>query len=99
MNQSPRKPSPSSSYQIWTAHLKEDKDVQDFTKSMKALEHNLVLRRLIEILVKYREDSAKASISTRNYDSPSWAYIQADSAGYQRALMTIETLLKGFVKA
>ncbi len=84
---------------IWTAHLKDEKEIQELESAMKGLQHSIVLKRLLEIISQDRESAAKAALSTRNYESPSWGYIQADSTGYQRALLTIETLLKGFVKA
>lgn len=90
---------PSSNKNIWTAHLKDPKDIADFEASLKTLGNSIVIKRLLEMIERDRENAARTALSTRNYESPSWGYIQADSTGYQRALMTIETLLKGIVKA
>lgn len=47
------------------------------------------LERLQEIL----EPMLKETIPTVDYDSPSWAYKQADRNGYNRALTTVLELI------
>jgi hypothetical protein len=81
---------------VWTAHLPEDKRAE-FSQQM-ALMNGPVLKRLLDIVQKYKSVSQDRTLSKSNYESPSWAYIQADNVGYQRALTEIELLLKGIVK-
>ena len=47
------------------------------------------LERLQEILEPMRKDT----LPTADYDSPSWAYKQADRIGYNRALTTVLDLI------
>ena len=47
------------------------------------------LERLQEIL----EPMLKEALPTADYDSPSWAYKQADRIGYNRALTTVLDLI------
>ena len=47
------------------------------------------LERLQEILEPMRKDT----LPTAYYDSPSWAYKQADRIGYNRALTTVLDLI------
>ena len=53
---------------------------------------SLIRERMEEIV----EDKIKATYSTKpeDYDNPSWAYKQADSAGYRRAMREILSILK-----
>lgn len=54
----------------------------------------VVRRRLIEILEeKYKTEDKKRLLSDA-YDSPNWAFKQADIAGYHRALSEIKSLLE-----
>lgn len=64
---------------------KEDKDaVRQILFSNKES-----LDRLKEIL----EPMLKEALPTADYDSPSWAYKQADRIGYNRALTTVLELI------
>lgn len=81
----------------WTANLKTEEERKEFTQLM-GLSNSPVTRRLLEIIQKEIEQSQKNILSNNNYDSPSWAYIQADNVGYQRALRLVELLLKDLVK-
>ena len=82
----------------WTSNLKDPKEIQDFQEKLNQAQYNTVLRRLYDIIKEDQEMAAKAASKSANYDSPSWAYAQADSLGYQRALNNIELLLKGIFK-
>lgn len=75
---------------LWTAGLGKEETV-DVRQNFKEA---LVLRkRLSEILEKKQETSVRESRSKEGYDSPNWAYLQADRRGYERALQEIVDLL------
>lgn len=53
------------------------------------------LRMRLETLIKEKQlSSQKAIISKDAYDSPNWAYKQADHVGYLRALEEVVSLIK-----
>lgn len=55
---------------------------------------SLLRQRLITILVERKQKSMDASNNKEGYASPNWAYQQADSRGYERALEDIMELIK-----
>lgn len=56
---------------------------------------SLRLRERLASIVKEKIDSNNIErISKNSYDNPSWAYIQADAVGYERALKEIISLLE-----
>lgn len=75
---------------IWTSGLSKDK-----ASELKAdFIHSVYLRqRLSEILQNRIESARDAVVSSSRYESPSWAYIQADNIGYERGLREIISLL------
>jgi hypothetical protein len=83
---------------MWTSHLKDPEQVAEFSAQLEGLQHSVVFKRLLEIIRTDRQRSLDAALKSTNYDSPSWAYTQADNVGYQRALRNIETLLNGILK-
>ena len=48
--------------------------------------------RGIELCREKIEANRKSSISSSAYDSPNWAYKQADAVGYERAMQEIISL-------
>lgn len=93
--QARQKASQATQISRWVANLKDESEVKEFYKLLEAAKHNAVIRRLVEIIEEDLERLAKAALKNTNYDSPSWAYAQADSIGHQRALNNIRALLKG----
>jgi len=78
-------------YSAWTKGLRkgsqEAKDVEEaFGPSA------LIRRRLVEVLKAFEEEELKTR--SADYDSPSWAYKQADSVGYARALRRVVSILE-----
>jgi len=76
---------------VWTKGLDEQavKDLKgDFLSS------HLVRNRLKQLIDFKIEESVKKSRSKDNYSSPNWAYEQADSRGYERALYEIISLIE-----
>lgn len=57
---------------------------------------SLMRKRLIVLLNERKQTSMDASNKKHGYDSPNWAYQQADSRGYERALEDIIELIKQF---
>jgi len=49
---------------------------------------------LSSALSNYSYKEYEKSLSKAGYDSPNWAYNQADSSGYRRAIKEIITFLK-----
>lgn len=58
-------------------------------------EAGLVRRRLDVLLREMIEEKRNGSVAERLYDSPNWAYLQADRAGYERALRDVISLIEG----
>ncbi len=71
----------------WFSHLPRDKQ-EDFKKLV--LGSQKVLDRLREICYNVNQNR---EVPTADYDSPSWAYKQADRNGYLRAYREIYDLL------
>jgi len=75
----------------WTKGIR---DAQGRTEMKQEYLKSAPLRgRLRELL---EEKIASARTATRNnntYDSPSWALVQADSIGYERALFEVISLI------
>jgi hypothetical protein len=54
----------------------------------------LVMRRRLVVMLKDKiELSAKAGRSKELYESPNWAYLQADARGYERAISDVIDLI------
>lgn len=74
----------------WTKGL--EPDVVDELRG-DFLSSHLVRKRLTEILEEKIDASVKGSRNKDNYESPAWAYLQADARGYERALSEIISLI------
>lgn len=71
----------------WIKHLKEDQHKQEFMTSLLAAKP--VLTRLGQLLEEDIKTSQSGSLTKDKYESPNWAYLQADKVGEQRALNKI----------
>ena len=75
---------------VWTKGLDKEHINElrgDFTSS-------LVTRKRLEVLLSGKiSDALKGTRTKDGYDCPNWAYKQADSVGYQRALHEVISLL------
>jgi hypothetical protein len=74
----------------WTAGLDETRRnevIQNFKES------SVLRRRLLELLAKKIATSNTDSRSKTNYESPSWAFKQADARGYERAMAEIMDII------
>jgi len=75
----------------WTKGLSPEKKEEvrsDFQAS------GALRERLASILQEKIDASRKASILKDSYESPNWAYLQADINGFVRALEEIQSILK-----
>ena len=53
-----------------------------------------LLQLLAELLKRKLESKHKAALAKTDYDSPSWALLQADSVGERRALSEMISMLQ-----
>jgi hypothetical protein len=74
----------------WTANLSPD-EVKRLVSQLR--ESDTIRERLISILDQRMRASVNDQHSSKNYDSPNWAYKQADAVGYQRAMKEVINLL------
>ena len=74
---------------VWYQHLRNKEEQENFKKIVES--SKITLDRLTEIV--YTISKSGESHSAEDYDSPSWAYKQADRNGYLRALNTILKLI------
>lgn len=77
---------------LWTKGIKRGSqdalDIKgDFDTSLGAR------KRLVEMLEIMLKEESNAKISDAAYDNPSWAYKQADSIGYIRAIRRLQKVL------
>jgi len=71
----------------WFKECKTKEDKEQIRKLLYSNEEGF--DRLKDIL----EPMLKEALPTADYDSPSWAYKQADRIGYNRALTTVLELI------
>lgn len=71
----------------WTSHIHDPDEKARFSQYIKG--SKTVLERLSEIIVEFELRLEDQEIDTNSYDSPAWAYRQADNIGYRRALRQI----------
>ena len=76
----------------WTKGLKkgstELKDVEEAFKASAFLR-----RKMLEVLEQVLKEELDKKLADAGYESPSWAYRQADSVGYVRAIERVKGLL------
>lgn len=66
----------------------EYKDVEDAFKASAFLRNHL-----LSVLDDLLKEELSKKLSDAEYDSPSWAFKQADSIGYARAVEKVKALL------
>ena len=74
----------------WTQGLEKEKMndvISNFNDSV------VIRKRLVELLLNKQVASQKKCCSENLYNSPQWAYIQADSRGFERALNEVIELI------
>lgn len=75
---------------LWTSHIKDAEEQAEFKKYVE--NSSALLDRLTEILLKKIEAAEVARIAKNNFVSGSWAFDQADTNGYIRALREIRAI-------
>lgn len=76
---------------VWSKGL----DTQGKADIKTSFEKGAFLRERLSILLNEKSnDAEKDGRSKDGYDSPNWAYKQADMQGYKRALAEISSLLE-----
>lgn len=76
----------------WTKGIRkgsqEDKDIRSsYTESF------IIRKRLTQMLDDKIDGKMKTAMSNDAFDSPSWAFLQAESIGYAKAMQEIIKLL------
>ena len=69
----------------------EPQEKEEVVASFKA--SGLIRERLTAILEKKIQSSKTNKVSIDTYLNPSWAYLQADANGYERAIKEVISLL------
>lgn len=69
----------------------EPQQKEEVVASFKA--SGLIRERLTTILEKKIQSSKTNKVSVETYSNPSWAYLQADANGYERAIKEVISLL------
>ncbi len=67
---------------VWTRHLKDPKDIEQFKLSV--LSAKPVLERIQEIMKEEVAALDRSETNPENYNNPSWAYLQAHKNGYRQ---------------
>lgn len=75
----------------WTTHLKDPEEAKRFRQYIH--QSKGVLDRLNEIMDKQVEELDEQETTATQYDSPSWAALQADRNGYRRAIRLVKKLI------
>ena len=79
---------------VWTKHIK---DVEERTRFESNLRNNtLLLGRLRDILQDKLDSLDKEEVSSEDYDSPSWAFKQANRLGRKAEIKSLMDLLEFF---
>lgn len=52
-----------------------------------------IRRRLAALIEELYQSEMKSRVESNEYDSPAWAFKQADAVGYARALKRIQNIL------
>lgn len=74
----------------WVKGLQKERERDVRANFLEAL---VLRKRLSEILNEKVQESQRVNRAKSTYENPNWAYIQADSCGYERALQEIIELL------
>lgn len=76
----------------WTKGIRkgsqEDKDIRS-----SYAESFIIRKRLAQVLRDKMDGKMKTAMSNDAFDSPSWAFLQAESIGYAKAMKEIISLL------
>lgn len=69
-------------------------DTQNTSDIKQLFKESLAIRKRLNVmLTNMIEEKRKGQVLETLYDSPNWAYIQADRTGYERALRDVIELI------
>jgi hypothetical protein len=68
-------------------------DLQSEEVTREFSQSGVLRERLIDVLNGKKESLRSEVRSKTSYESPSWAYLQADANGYERAISEVISLL------
>jgi hypothetical protein len=68
-------------------------DLQSEEVTREFSQSGVLRERLIDVLNGKKESLRSEVRSKASYESPSWAYLQADANGYERAISEVISLL------
>jgi len=75
----------------WTKHIPDQEEKEKFRNQV--LGSKVVLNRLQAIVNEMKEDADNTELNTKVYDIPNWAYRQADTNGFKRALKLVSKVI------
>lgn len=78
-------------YSIWTKHLRDQQDKDQYTKSLR--NSKWILEDLDKILVSMKDELDTSETNPKTYDIPNWDYRQAHNNGYRQCLNLIRKLI------
>lgn len=78
-------------YSIWTKHLRDQQDKDQYTKSLR--NSKWILEDLDKILVSMKDELDTLETNPKTYDIPNWDYRQAHNNGYRQCLNLIRKLI------
>lgn len=76
---------------IWTQHLSDEKDKENFRQEVLASRR--VLGRLTQIVEDQQNKTINADINPKTYEIPNWDYRQAHNNGYLQCLKIMKEIL------
>lgn len=69
----------------------DDKKAEELVSDFKA---SAFLRERLSVILSDKVDALRREVRTKTkYESPSWAYVQADYIGYERAIYEVISLI------
>lgn len=78
-------------YSVWTKHLQEQEQKEQFKNSVKSSKP--VLDRVLAILKEEETAIQNAEINPKIYDAPNWDYKMAHDNGFKQCLKIVMNLL------
>lgn len=75
----------------WTRHLQTEEEKAEFEQRLQNSKR--VLQRLESLIDGELRNLENSELSIKAYESPSWAYLEADKIGYRRCAKFIKRLL------
>lgn len=75
----------------WTKHLKTEDEKTRFKSEI--LGSKRVLERLQDLLKEAENELDAVETDTKKYDSPGWAYRQADRNGFRKAIKIVQKII------